>query len=167
MKTVISIKYIVSFVLLFCSLQVSFAIGASDSLKKANDLYSAKKYQQALAQYVSLYKSGYSSAPLLFNTGNAYYKTGDFVRAILFYERAKLLDPNNDDIAFNLDVAKTNQVDKIDAIPEYFFSSWIETFAGFCSSNVWAIIGFVLFRSACGNLPLSLFTNYCLKTATF
>ena len=125
-----------------------FGGNSVDSLKQANDLYAKKQYDKALPIYVALTKTGYASSTLLYNTGCAYFKTNDFVRAILFFERAQLLDPNNDDIKFNLDVARTRQVDKLDSIPDFFLTNWMKYVAGIATSNVWSIFGIVLFMGA-------------------
>jgi len=152
-------RIIILFVAIASTCVACFASSASDSLSKANDLYAKKKYADALVIYKALNKSNYQSATLLFNTGNAYYKTNDFVNAILFYERALLLDPNNEDIKFNLEVARTNQVDKLAVIPEFFLTSWFTVAAGILSSNSWAILSLVLFTGALVLAYLFLFSQ--------
>ena len=46
--------------------------------------------------------SAQNSTNQLWEKANAYYKTGDVNNAILNYERAKVLAPHDEDIAFNL-----------------------------------------------------------------
>ena len=141
-KTSASFIVVVAFIL--ATIQ-SFAGNSTDSLKLANDFYAKKQYEKALPIYLALNKSGYQSATLYYNTGCAYFKTNNFVKAILFFERALVLDPNNDDIKFNLEVARTNQVDKLDVIPDFFLSNWIKYVAGIFSSNTWALYGVLFF----------------------
>ena len=140
---------------------------AGDSLIKANDLYARKEYQQSLDMYLKLYKSGYSSPALLYNTGCAYFKTNDFVKAILFFERAKILDPSNDDIAFNLEVARARQVDKLDVIPEFFLSNWIKLLSGMMSSNAWTILAILILISGLGFMYLFFFAQTISIKRTF
>ena len=157
-KRKLSIFSIAIVAFIFATMQ-SFAIGTADSLKQANDLYAKKQYDKALPLYVSLYKSGYVSSTLFYNTGCAYFKTNDFVRAILFFERAQLLDPNNDDIKFNLDVARTRQVDKLDVIPVFFLTNWMKFAAGITSSNAWSVLGLLLFLGVLTLLFLFFFAS--------
>ncbi len=150
------------------SVQVMFATSADDSIVNANNLFSKKQYEQSLDIYLKLYKSGYENASLLYNTGCAYFKSGDFVHAILFFERALLLDPNNEDIKFNLEVARAKQVDKLDVVPVFFFSQWVQYLGGIFSSNMWAIISIIFFIGTLILTYLFLFTdNVALKRTFF
>jgi len=155
-KTSVFIIVVAAF--MFAAMQ-SIAGNSVETLKQANDLYTKKQYDKALPLYLSLNKEGYISSTLLFNTGCAYFKTNDFVRAILFFERAQLLDPNNDDIKFNLDVARTRQVDKLDIIPEFFLTNWMKYAAGITSSNAWSVYGVLLFIVALTLLFLFFFAR--------
>src|ERR1700726_3799579 len=53
------------------------------------------------ASYAAEAQAGYS-APALYNLANAYARAGKPGLAVLNYERAKLLDPNDPDIDANL-----------------------------------------------------------------
>lgn len=72
----------------------------------AGSHYENNDYEEALNQYIRLYKNGYISAELLFNIGNCYFKQGEIGYAILYYLRAQRLDPNDDDISANLSFAR-------------------------------------------------------------
>ncbi|MEK7243343.1 MAG: tetratricopeptide repeat protein [Thermodesulfobacteriota bacterium] len=45
-------------------------------------------------------------AVFFYNLGNSYFKTKKIGLAILAYERARLLEPRNSDILYNLNYAK-------------------------------------------------------------
>lgn len=92
---------------------------------QANQLYQQEKYQQAIETYLEIINNGYESWQLYYNLGNAYYKTRQFGRAILNYERAQKLNPENEDIRFNLQVANLTVVDKIVEPPQFFISKWL------------------------------------------
>src|SRR5664279_1277626 len=79
----------------------------------ANDFYIKGNYDNAIKGYEQVLNTGYESAELYYNLGNAYYKSKKIDHAILNYERAILLDPSDEDIIFNLELAKTYTVDKI------------------------------------------------------
>lgn len=88
--------------------------------EQANQLYQKEQYQQAIDKYLEIRNSGYESWQLYYNLANAYYKTRDLGRAILNYERALKLNPKNEDIKFNLDLANLQVVDKIVVPPQFF-----------------------------------------------
>lgn len=74
---------------------------------QANRLYAQGNYTDAIQAYEQLLASGLESAPLYFNLGNAYFKTGDTGKAILQYERARRLAPGDTDIMANLVYARS------------------------------------------------------------
>lgn len=80
-------------------------------LLAANHLYESGQYQQAAQAYQQLVDQGFSDSVLFYNLGNAYFKQGDYGRAILNYRRAELLAPRDADIATNLNLARTQIVD--------------------------------------------------------
>ena len=53
------------------------------------------------------------SADIYYNLGNSYYKMNNIAKAVLNYERALLLNPGNNDIRFNLELARSKTVDKV------------------------------------------------------
>jgi tetratricopeptide (TPR) repeat protein len=59
-----------------------------------------------------LLKKGYYSPELFAAAGNAYYKQNKIGLAILYYERALKLSPNNTDIKDNLELANAKKTDK-------------------------------------------------------
>lgn len=122
-----------------------FAIDYQTLLQQGNTLYAKGDYAGAVAQYQTVVDNGYESSVLYFNLANAYYKTKNIKSAILNYERAKLLNPSDKDIDYNLELAKTLVVDKIEAMPELFFVSWTKWVCNRLTSGGWAIISLVSF----------------------
>ncbi len=112
---------------------------------KANEQYSNSKFEEAAQLYQMLIDSGFQNVDLYYNLGNTYFKLGQIPQAILNYERASLLRPGDEDIEFNLEMAKTFTVDRLDPLPEFVIISWYRSFRGIFSSNSWAIISVVLF----------------------
>jgi len=118
-----------------------------DSLKKANDYYAANEMQKAINLYEKIYAEGYESAVLYFNMGNAYFKNNDLINALLYFERAKLLDPNDEDIQFNIDMVNQFVVDKIEPLPRPFFVKWINSLIRSLPADswaIWSVVSFVL-----------------------
>ncbi len=116
--------------------------------EKANAFFTTEEYQQAATIYEQILQSGEESAKLYFNLGNAYYKSGDVNRAILNYERARVLAPNDEDIEFNLQIANQFVVTKIEELPRPFFLRWKSSVTDKYPTDTWAFISitaFVLF----------------------
>jgi tetratricopeptide (TPR) repeat protein len=110
--------------------------------------FTAGTFKEALQSWTEIYNTGYRSANLDYNIGNAYFKLNNVPLAILFYERAWLLNPADEDINYNLQVARTLIVDRFQEIPELFFVRWYNFVSLFLSTNTWAKISlasFILF----------------------
>jgi tetratricopeptide (TPR) repeat protein len=80
----------------------------------ANRAYKNDQFQKAVDGYLKLIGNGIENGHIYYNLGNAFYRLGDLGRAILFYERACLLLPRDDDLLFNLSHARNQTVDAID-----------------------------------------------------
>ena len=110
--------------------------------------FTAGSYKEALQVWTEIYNTGYRSANLDYNIGNAYFKLNNIPSAILFYERAYLLKPADENINYNLQIARTLNVDRFQEIPELFFVKWYNFVSLFLSTNSWAkvsITSFILF----------------------
>ncbi len=96
-----------------CLLPSGYLFAQADELwKEANEAYTAGDYPRAIALYDSIERQGYTSAPLFYNRGNAYFKTEQIGRAILYYSRAQRLDPGDADIRYNLSIECRNLTDE-------------------------------------------------------
>jgi len=151
---------------------VSFAAevpARADSLVvSGNQHYMNREYEQAIDCYTRVIGMGYSASALYFNLGNAYYKQGDYPKAILYYEKARLLDPVDEDISQNLAIANTRIVDKIENIPEFFLKRWLGGLAVLLSPDQWALMSLVIFALSLAAFFLFMFTNsYGLKKFGF
>jgi tetratricopeptide (TPR) repeat protein len=149
----LTMKNIFSFLLLTIFINAAVLAGGlkADSLfNAANQSYSFKQYSISINTYEKLINSGYKTSEIYFNLGNSYYKTGNYSRAILNYERAKILDPGNEDIAFNLAKASTYIIDKIDVIPDFFIKTWFKSIVGILSPDNWAVLALTAFFIATG-----------------
>lgn len=137
--------------LFFLSLQfTSICSSASNEqefklIEQGNQAYNQGLFDQAIANYEKVIQSGYSSSELYFNLGNAYFKINDIANAILFYERAKRLDPGNESIEFNLGLANSRTVDKIEQVPDLFLIKWWKSIIYTTSLDNWARISIVTF----------------------
>lgn len=120
-------------------LALTFGAQSADAITKQNadDEYKKENYQQAIKDYEELLKKG-ASVSMYYNLGNAYYRTDNITRAVLNYERALLLSPGDDDIRFNLQLARSKTIDKITPKSEMFFVTWYKSLVNFMSVDGWA-----------------------------
>ena len=72
----------------------------------ANKLYEQGQYSEAIPLYQNLLESGRQSPGVLFNLGNAYFKSGQLGRAIFHYQLAQRIAPRDPDIQANLRFAR-------------------------------------------------------------
>ncbi len=112
---------------------------------EANDLYTTGDFSGAAALYRKLYEEGLRSDNLFYNTGNAYFKSGDVASAILFFERARLISPADEDINYNLQIARSRVSDMFEEIPPLFFVRWFDFVSLLTTTNRLAIIAITLF----------------------
>ena len=124
---------------------INFAQENRILIDSAKVYYTKGDYQKAVDTYNKVLNNGVESAELYYNIGNSYYKLKQVPNAILNYERAKKLAPNNQDIDFNLNIAQKFVVDKIEVIPEIFFVKWMKNIINLNSSNAWAIYSMISF----------------------
>ena len=125
-------------VMLMVSGSILFANEAHAITKNNADAEYAKgNYQQAIVDYQELLKQGVS-AEIYYNMGNAYYRLDKITQAVLAYERALLLSPSDDDIRFNLQMARSKTIDKITPASEMFFVTWYRSLVNMMSVDGWA-----------------------------
>lgn len=117
----------------------------ADLLQKANENYTKQQYKQAIDVYNQILMTNLESPEVYFNLGNAYYKTGQYTLAILNYERAKLLAPDDEDINFNLQVANQKVVDSIQELPGIFVVRWWNSLVNSQTTDTWAVFSIVSF----------------------
>lgn len=86
-------------------------------LQDAQQLYADGKYTEALELYHQIESNGKEAFGLYFNMGNAYFKLNNIPNAILYYERAKKLNANDEDLQHNLEIANQYTSDKFDKVP--------------------------------------------------
>ncbi|HPV15819.1 MAG TPA: SH3 domain-containing protein [Bacteroidales bacterium] len=152
-------------------LSVIPASGQDDRPLKFNkgvELYTASDYEGALREWLDIYDTGYRSAELAYNIGNAYFKLNDVPGSILFYERARLLKPGDNNINYNLQITRTLVVDKFEEIPELFFVRWFDFLSLMLHTNTWAVISIITFIAFLILLSLYIYSSrYKLKVISF
>ncbi|MFA8434259.1 MAG: tetratricopeptide repeat protein [Marinifilaceae bacterium] len=144
------------FIIIFALLLNGMAWAQQNPISEANELYKKGEFEKAVESYQFVLNTGIESPEIYYNLANAYYKTGQVAPAILNYERAKLLAPNDKDIAYNLDLARKHVVDKLEVLPEFFITRWFKGLRTDLSADTWGLLSIVLFLSflVCAGLYL-------------
>ena len=122
-----------------------YAQTADESWAQANELYAAGNFSDAEEAYKAIENSGYVSATLYYNLGNTYFKQQMWGKAILYYERALKLQPEDKDIVHNLEMANAMIVDRIESVPEFFLTTWIRNIHSIASADTWAWFSITFF----------------------
>jgi len=139
-----------------------------EKFKAGVEYFSSGNFDQALDLWIDIYKTGYRSAELEYNIGNAYFKINNIPGAILFYERAHLHKPGDEDITYNLQITRTLVVDRFEEIPELFFISWYNLLSLSLTTNTWAWISISAFVLCLLFLSVYFYTTkYKLKVLGF
>lgn len=120
--------------------------------EKANTLYQQNKYTEAAGIYQQLISEGYTLEDLYFNAGNAYYKSNRTGQAIYNYEKALQLNPDNESVSHNLDLANQRVPGFTDELPLLFFQKWWQQWQHLHTPNGWAVGSLVLFWLLIGGL---------------
>ena len=125
---------------------------------QANAAYNSGNYDNAVELYQKILNTEMESVPVYYNMGNAYYKMRNYPMAIYYYEKALKLDPSNEDVQTNLQIANLAIVDKIEPVPQSFIERWWQSLWTSYSSDRWAwwsvaafalllVCAFLFFRS--------------------
>jgi tetratricopeptide (TPR) repeat protein len=154
------------FLIMFLSALTSSASAEQLTIAKANKAYAEGSYSAAAELYQKVADDGYASPGLFYNLGNAFFKMNDYARAILWYERAKRLDPGNEDIDYNLNVANTRIYDKIEPLPELFYKRWFTGLVRLFPVDTWARMCVWLFIAGLAGLVLYMISRVLILRKT-
>lgn len=162
-------RFVVGVLTMFCCLNASAANQAND-FKPANDEFAAGHFREAIAGYEAVVGSGAISANVFYNLGNAWYRSGDYGRAILNYERALALDPQHPEAQANLRLAR----DKAHALelrrtPWERAASWttVSNVSAFAAAAFWIAAFALTIRLLARRRSRIALAVFCIATAAF
>lgn len=138
-------QYYKSLTLAFCLLMSTALSGFGASWQNANQAYSQGHYAQAIEMYHAIEKQGKVNADLYYNIGNTYFRLKRVGEAILYYERALKLNPRHRDARYNLEIAQSKTLDRIEAVPDFFMVSWWNKIASTLHPSVWGWVSLLFF----------------------
>ncbi len=130
-------KFILLFVGLFSLLN------ANTNIAEAEKAYDDKNYKLAIEKYETVIQEGYKAPELYYNVANAYFRNKNIGKAIYYYELARKLNPNDEDIRINLGIANSLTTDKIDTKENFFINAVKTNVLSSLSTTTWAWITIV------------------------
>jgi len=131
--------------------------------QKATDAYNNGEYQKAIDFYGTILEQGKHSPELYFNLGNCHYKMDEIGPSIYYYEKALLLEPNDQEIKNNLSFAKNMRLDAIDEMPRTAMRRLHDSVVLALSIDQWAYLAITMVFL----FVLGFITYYILYSATF
>ncbi|GIV26774.1 MAG: hypothetical protein KatS3mg027_0588 [Bacteroidia bacterium] len=129
-------------------------------IKSAEEAYKQKNYSKTIELYQRVINQNYESFELYYNLGNAYFKNNQLGKAILYYEKAKKLNPSDPDLKHNLSIAYNKTIDKIDTKDNFFIEITKNNFLNQLNTNLLAYVTIVI-----AFLTLLLFVLFLYHTA--
>jgi tetratricopeptide (TPR) repeat protein len=109
---------------MICSMMLMLALclmaRASEVFDQANRSYESGEFLQAVEAYEGLLKEEGPRVSVLNNLGSAYFRLGEYGRAILAFERALVLEPGDSGLRANLKLAQ----DQAAVFPEGELKGW-------------------------------------------
>ena len=147
---------------------LSFGQASMESLfKEGNSAYNKAEYQKAISLYEQTLKMGQFSAELYYNLGNSYYKLNNIAESIYYFEKAKQLDPNDEDIVINSNFAKNMTIDAIEKLPESQIVTIQKKIYGIFNFSYWSYMTVILFWLFTGLFLMYLFIKSASLKQTF
>ncbi len=106
-------------------LLISIGTLSGESIQEATyqrgmDAYANEQWPLAIQEFESILRDGFEAEILYYNLGNAYYRAGQVAGSVWAYEKALILNPNDDDARYNLALANLRVEDRIE-LPEIPF----------------------------------------------
>lgn len=137
-------KYSLGKIVLIVCAVFSFTTAQAGLVEKAAKHYEEGQFAEAEKIYRTLHEDYPQSFEVNYNLGNSLFKQGKITEAILYYEKALKLKPNNEDVKHNLKLSYLRTVDKIEPLPDLFLTAWAKNLALSKSTRYWPMWSFIL-----------------------
>src|SRR5436190_13849160 len=125
---------------MICFVVTSPGLAQTDAdFTKANEEFAQGHFKEAIAGYEALVSAGQWNPNLFYDLGNAYFRTKDFGRAILNYERALALDRHHPEAKANLQIAR-DEARALELQP-----GRLERYLQLASTNQYSVVAVVAF----------------------
>ncbi|NJD22893.1 MAG: tetratricopeptide repeat protein [Melioribacter sp.] len=122
-----------------------FAQSPYELMGNGNKFYQEGQFELAVQTYQKILGQGFESGAVYYNLGNAYFKSGKLGYAIYSYEKGLKLEPNDEDLSYNLRIAQARTFDKITELPKLFIIAWWEGLVTSFGVSAWSLIVILIF----------------------
>jgi len=116
----------------------------SNKILTANEAYNAGKYTEAIELYQQILQNDLGGFGLYSNMARSYAMTNQDNHAILYFEKALKLKPNDTNVQADIKKIRQRNTQIEQNNISYFENSWIK-FTGIFSPNVWGYISICIF----------------------
>ncbi len=114
----------------------------------AQSAYKSQDYKTAIANYKQILANDIVAPEVFYNLGNCYFKIDSIGRAIQYYEKARKIIGDEEDLMHNLKMAHNKTVDKIEPMPEFVVTSTWKNIVNFKTADTWAKYALINFAFA-------------------
>ncbi len=135
-------RFFLLLVLLMFNLSVESQESVANNFTTANIAYEKQDFQKAIRIYEDILTTGTVSAELFYNLANSYYQQGAIGKAILYYEKSLLLN-DQEDTRYNLNIARSQQLDQLSSVgatPVQWWNNMVQKF----SANGWTLLMIIM-----------------------
>lgn len=115
--------FMIPMIVLVAALQQCFPAPVTYWFERANTLYEQQAYDSAGLYYEKILSSGFPNSAVYYNLGNTCFRMKKIGMALLNFEKAHVLSPNDQDIIANIRFANTAIIDRIPTPQQTFFSA--------------------------------------------
>lgn len=122
---------------------VAYAQDSKTLFQNANEYYKSKQYEEAEKMYLLVLKKDKNNCNACYNLANTYFHLHQYTNAILFYEKAKKIQPDNKQIQHNIQLTNNKLFSKIEFSKEFFVTKQIKEAVKSKSSKGWSVFMFI------------------------
>lgn len=121
---------------------------SAQTLQEAEKQYNQKNYTESLAMYQKIAKQEPSTNAYC-GVAASYFRLSDYANAMLYYEKALKLAPQDKNIQLNINIVRSRLMGDCYIMPEFLPIKIAKYIAGQFSIYIWAILFIVLIVVAC------------------
>jgi tetratricopeptide (TPR) repeat protein len=125
------------------------AAPVNDWFDQANSFYKQGQFDSAEVYYRKILDAGVYNAAVYYNLGNTCFRRQELGEAVLYYERARRLSPEDSDIRHNLRFVRANLVDRLPEPHQGFFERALLAFHNLLTlrAQLWLLSGLLFVLS--------------------
>jgi tetratricopeptide (TPR) repeat protein len=131
-------KILILFLASFFHFFVALGQEIDTTFENANAAYNAGQFEKAVMLYKQILETGKHSAELYYNLGNSYYRLNQVGESIFYFEKAKQLQPTDEDINVNSSYAQNMAIDAVELLPKSQITQLKDSIIELFSQEGWA-----------------------------